>query len=68
MSEAAVAPIDGTDLAVFHGDYRAYPAQVPPPGDWSTWLILAGRGFGKTRTGRRGSTRWRAPTTASASR
>lgn len=22
-----------------------------PEGDWSTWLILAGRGFGKTRTG-----------------
>lgn len=27
------------------------PEQVPPPGDWFTWLILAGRGFGKTRTG-----------------
>lgn len=24
--------------------------QTPPPGDWSTWLIMAGRGFGKTRT------------------
>jgi len=24
---------------------------MPPPGDWSHWLILAGRGFGKTRTG-----------------
>ncbi|MBP9752938.1 MAG: DNA-packaging protein [Proteobacteria bacterium] len=22
-----------------------------PKGDWTTWLILAGRGFGKTRTG-----------------
>lgn len=27
------------------------PAQRPPEGDWLTWLILAGRGFGKTRTG-----------------
>jgi phage terminase large subunit-like protein len=26
-------------------------AQVPPPGDWRYWLILAGRGFGKTRAG-----------------
>ena len=27
-------------------------SQRPPPGtDWHTWLILAGRGFGKTRTG-----------------
>lgn len=30
---------------------RARPSQLPPPGDWRTWLILAGRGFGKTRTG-----------------
>jgi phage terminase large subunit-like protein len=25
--------------------------QQPPAGDWSNWLILAGRGFGKTRVG-----------------
>ncbi len=25
--------------------------QLPPAGDWRIWLILAGRGFGKTRTG-----------------
>lgn len=25
--------------------------QLPPQGNWHTWLILAGRGFGKTRTG-----------------
>ena len=29
----------------------ARPAQLPPPGDWRIWLVLAGRGFGKTRTG-----------------
>jgi len=27
------------------------PNQQPPTGDWRTWLVLAGRGFGKTRTG-----------------
>ncbi|MGP1667723.1 MAG: terminase large subunit domain-containing protein, partial [Rhodanobacter sp.] len=27
------------------------PAQHPPEGEWVTWLILAGRGFGKTRAG-----------------
>ena len=27
------------------------PKQFPPEGDWKTWMILAGRGFGKTRTG-----------------
>ena len=31
--------------------YRARDAQKPPPGDWRVWLVLAGRGFGKTRTG-----------------
>lgn len=29
----------------------ARPNQILPPGDWTTWLILAGRGYGKTRTG-----------------
>lgn len=27
------------------------PDQLPPDGDWHVWLILAGRGWGKTRTG-----------------
>jgi predicted phage terminase large subunit-like protein len=31
--------------------FWARPNQKPPPGDWFVWLILAGRGFGKTRTG-----------------
>lgn len=29
----------------------ARPNQLPPPGDWQTWLFLAGRGTGKTRAG-----------------
>ena len=29
----------------------ARPEQKPPPGDWRVWLVMAGRGFGKTRTG-----------------
>src|SRR5690348_11165131 len=29
----------------------ARPEQLPPPGDWLLWLLLAGRGFGKSRTG-----------------
>jgi phage terminase large subunit-like protein len=34
-------------------DWRsiARPEQLAPDGDWSKWLILAGRGFGKSRTG-----------------
>ena len=29
----------------------ARPTQITPFGDWHIWLILAGRGWGKTRTG-----------------
>lgn len=34
-------------------DWRfwARPKQLPPAGDWSTWMLRAGRGFGKTRSG-----------------
>lgn len=35
----------------FHWDIQARCAQLAPIGDWRTWLILAGRGFGKTRAG-----------------
>lgn len=31
--------------------FWARPNQLEPEGDWTTWLILAGRGFGKTRCG-----------------
>jgi phage terminase large subunit-like protein len=27
------------------------PAQLPPKGDWRNWLLMAGRGYGKTRAG-----------------
>jgi phage terminase large subunit-like protein len=30
---------------------KARPEQVAPRGDWSVWLVLAGCGFDKTRTG-----------------
>jgi phage terminase large subunit-like protein len=29
----------------------AHDGQLPPEGDWRVWLMLAGRGFGKTRAG-----------------
>lgn len=28
-----------------------HAGQAPPPGDWPVWLMLTGRGFGKTRAG-----------------
>lgn len=35
----------------FKWELFARPKQMPPPGDWDGWLILGGRGGGKTRTG-----------------
>jgi phage terminase large subunit-like protein len=29
----------------------ARPEQLEPPGQWRTWMVMAGRGFGKSRTG-----------------
>jgi phage terminase large subunit-like protein len=36
---------------VYDWPFRARPNQLPPEGEWRVWLLLAGRGFGKTRTG-----------------
>lgn len=36
-------------LTMPHRHARA--AQRPPAGDWYAWFLMAGRGFGKTRTG-----------------
>jgi phage terminase large subunit-like protein len=35
----------------YHWKLWARNSQLPPQGAWRTWLILAGRGFGKTRAG-----------------
>ena len=38
--------------ALFHQwRWQAHGGQQAPPGDWRTWLLMAGRGFGKTRAG-----------------
>lgn len=42
------------DLLRFDADFEcwAHDGQRPPPGEgWRVWLMLAGRGFGKTRAG-----------------
>ena len=31
--------------------FNGRPSQIAPEGEWLKWLILAGRGFGKTRAG-----------------
>lgn len=32
-------------------EFWALPHQLPPHGDWKTWVIMGGRGAGKTRAG-----------------
>ena len=41
-------------------DWRslARPEQLPPAGDWSVWVYLAGRGSGKTRAGAEAIREW----------
>jgi len=48
-----IAELDAAQAQALLFDWRfwARPNQLPPAGDWTTWLILAGRGFGKTRCG-----------------
>jgi phage terminase large subunit-like protein len=36
----------------------ARPNQMAPPGDWNIWMILAGRGFGKTRSAAETIKKW----------
>lgn len=38
-------------IARYTWAHWAREKQLPPAGDWTVWLVLAGRGFGKTRTG-----------------
>lgn len=39
------------EMASYIWENVARPNQLPPKGNWKIWLILAGRGFGKTRMG-----------------
>jgi len=38
--------------------FWARPSQVIPEGNWFTWLLRSGRGFGKTRTGSETVIQW----------
>ena len=44
-------PADEAALLLHDWSLWARAKQRPPAGDWRVWLILAGRGFGKTRSG-----------------
>lgn len=50
---ALLQGLDGREIEEYRTDFPsfAHPHQRPPQGDWTTWLILGGRGAGKTRAG-----------------
>ncbi len=57
---ALIAEMTPAECAHLFYDWNfwARPDQEPPPGDWIVWLILAGRGAGKTRAGAEAVRRW----------
>lgn len=46
-----LTPAEQAALLYDWREFLARPEQITPEGDWDIWLILAGRGWGKTRTG-----------------
>jgi phage terminase large subunit-like protein len=54
---AALTPRE-RDALWYDWRFWARPDQLPPPGDWVYWLILAGRGAGKTRAGAEAVREW----------
>lgn len=50
----AINSMSADEIALLNYDWEevwARKKQLLPKGDWFVWLLLAGRGFGKTRTG-----------------
>lgn len=61
----SLSPQEKIELSTLLEAYRyrwslnARENQRIPPGNWATWLILAGRGFGKTRAGAETVREWK---------
>jgi phage terminase large subunit-like protein len=53
MTQKILAELDDENLDEISYDWLIWARedQIPPPGDWINWLVLGGRGAGKTRTG-----------------
>lgn len=51
--EALLATLSDEEAAALLYDWPSWarPNQIAPEGDWRVWLVLAGRGYGKTRIG-----------------
>lgn len=50
-AELAKLSTEAKAALLYHWPFWARPDQIDPEGVWRTWLILAGRGWGKSRTG-----------------
>ncbi|MAZ82687.1 MAG: DNA-packaging protein [Hoeflea sp.] len=50
---AQLEVLDDREAAEVSGDWQfiGRPEQMPPEGDWRNWLLMGGRGSGKTRAG-----------------
>lgn len=50
---ALIGSLTEREADALYWDWRTWarPDQLPPPGNWRVWLIQAGRGYGKTRSG-----------------
>ena len=46
-----LTPAEQRELLYEWRNFHARPEQISPDGDWDIWLIMSGRGWGKTRTG-----------------
>jgi phage terminase large subunit-like protein len=47
---AGLSPTEAA-LLKFKWEFWARPNQIAPKGEWGIWLLMTGRGFGKTRAG-----------------
>ena len=46
------------EALLYDWEFWARPKQLPPDWDWYIWLLLSGRGGGKTRTGAELTIKW----------
>jgi phage terminase large subunit-like protein len=53
LIEELISSIPADEFEWFRHYWRLLgrPTQKPPKGDWTTWLLIGGRGSGKTRSG-----------------
>ena len=60
MRQAALASLTAAEREqlAWSWQFVARPSQLRPEGEWIYWLLMCGRGFGKTRTGAETVRQW----------